>query len=285
MNAMANAEKVIATMASEPIEYIYKNFGDFTTHFDTIFITWILIALTIILCIAIGNKFSAIPNRIQVCLEAVYEFFEELAIGLGGEKMKKYLPWVLSFFFFIVLSNLWGLLPGLPIKEIDGKHILLSMPPTRDLNTTLALAVLAFFSFQVIGYKEGGIKYLLHYLHPLPAILPGFPKIVQYILFVPLAIFFITLNIIEELARVLSLTMRLMGNILGEHIVAGVMIGLIYISATFATNMLTGVVIAAGTDIFAFILQFMGALTGVIQGFVFTLLTMSYIGSAINFED
>ena len=208
-----------------------------------------------------------------------------MAVGLGGEKMKKYLPWVLSFFFFIVFSNLWGLLPGIPIKEIGGKHILLSMPPTRDLNTTLALAVLSFFSFQVIGYKEGGIKYLLHYLHPLPAILPGFPKVVQYILFVPLAIFFITLNIIEELARVLSLTMRLMGNILGEHIVAGVMIGLIYISATFATNMLTGVVIAAGTDIFAFILQFMGALTGIIQGFVFTLLTMSYIGSAINFED
>ena len=51
--------------------------------------------------VSIGNKFSAIPTRIQVCLEAVYEFFEELAVGLGGEKMKKYLPWVLSFFFFI----------------------------------------------------------------------------------------------------------------------------------------------------------------------------------------
>ena len=63
------------------------------------------------------------------------------------------------------------------------------------------------------------------------------------------------------------------------------MIGLIYIAVTFATDSLTGVLIAAGTDIFAFILQFMGALTGVIQGFVFTLLTMSYIGSAINFED
>ena len=282
---MANAEKVIATMASEPIEYIYSKVANFDVHFDTVFITWLLIGIAVIFCIAIGNNFSAIPNRIQVCLEAVYGFFEELAIGLGGEKMKKYLPWILSFFFFVTISNLWGLLPGIPIKEINGKEILLSMPPTRDLNTTLALAVLSFFSFQVIGYKEGGIKYLLHYLHPLPSILPGFPKVVQYILFVPLAIFFIVLNIIEELARVLSLTMRLMGNILGEHIVAGVMIGLIYIAATFATDFLTGVLIAAGTDIFAFVLQFMGALTGVIQGFVFTLLTMSYIGSAINFED
>ena len=62
MNAMANAEKVIATMASEPIEYIYKNFGDFTTHFDTVFITWLLIAITVFFCLVMGNRFSAIPN-------------------------------------------------------------------------------------------------------------------------------------------------------------------------------------------------------------------------------
>lgn len=292
MDAMKKAMDLIAELANEPLRYLTpENFSltalaksDFAKglHMDTLIITWIIMLVVLIFCVCVSKRFSAAPGKIQVAFEFLYSFFDNLADGLGGKRVKKYLPWVVSFFIFITISNLWGLLPAF---KIEGWHLVLSMPPTRDISTTLALAILSFCSFQIIGYKEGGVKYLLHYFHPLPSILPGFPTPIRWIIAPPLAVFFIILNLVEEIARVVSLTMRLMGNILGEHIVMGIMIGLIYVAYALAPDAFVSFLFGLGVNIFPFALLFMGVLTGVVQGFVFTILTLSYIGSAINFEE
>lgn len=284
VGAIASAMDKISTLAKEPLEYVGLGPGFPGVHGDTVFVTWIIIAVCGIAAFLIGRRLEVVPGVVQSALEAVYSFFEELAEGTGGERVKKYVPFVISFFFFITISNLWGLVPPLQIS-VGGESFSMFMPPTRDVNTTLALAILSFLTFQVIGFKEGGIRYLLHYFHPLGSILPGFSKPLQAVLIVPLSIFFLMINIIEEVARVMSLTMRLMGNILGEHIVSGILVGLVFIAAALAPNAFLGWGFAAGADMFAFVMQFMGVLTGVVQGFVFTLLTLSYIGLAVNFED
>lgn len=290
-SAMAHAMEKISELAKEPLGYLGAEWAP-GVHVETIVVTWIVMLILIIAAVVISRNFSVIPGKLQAGIEAVYEFFEELADNFGGERVKKYLPLLITFFIFISASNLWGLLPAVSIP-LDGfkcsnsseSVLILTMPPTRDLNTTLALALLSFLAFQIIGYKEGGIKYFSHYLHPLDSVLAGLPKSAGIICCVPLALFFIFINIIEEVARVASLTMRLMGNILGEHIVTGIMVGLLYVACAFAPNAIAGFFFTAGTDVFAFALQFMGVLTGIVQGFVFTILTLSYIGSAVEIAE
>jgi len=260
-------------LAAEPLEYHTISLFGLSIHEDTVLVTFIwLVCIAWVCCVFFKNSLSAIPGRLQVAVEMFIGFFDDIAVGLGGKKMRKYLPFILSFFVFISVSNLIGLLP--PIVKIHG--IIITMPPTRDLNTTLALALVAFFTFQFVGYKEHGLGYLKHYLHPMSDIMPILPKW-SYIVTIPmLAVFFIILNIVEEVSRVLSLTMRLMGNILGEHIVIGVMIGLVLITSAMAP------LLAVFVDVMPFALQFMGVLTCIVQAFVFTLLTMSYVASAIE---
>ncbi len=272
---MANMDQAMHTtseLASEPLHYQYKEIFGHSVHWDTIVVTLLLILAAIIFSGFVRRAISYVPGRLQVALEMFIGFFDDIAINLAGERMRKYLPFVLSFFIFIVVSNLMGLIP--PLFKVGG--IVLTMPPTRDLNTTLALALVSFFTFQYVGYRENGLAYLKHYLHPLPDLMPIFPKW-SYIIVLPvLGAFFITLNIIEELSRVLSLTMRLMGNILGEHIVAGVTVGLVLIAFALWPPL------ALVADMLPLLLQFIAVLTCVVQAFVFTLLSMSYIATAME---
>ena len=270
--SLSEAINETSHLAMEPLEYHNAKILGFDVHGDTVLVTFFwLVLVAFILALIFKRTLSYIPGKLQLGVELFVGFFDDIAVGLCGNKMRKYLPFVLTFFIFIAVSNLLGLFP--PIIKIHG--IVITMPPTRDLNTTLALALVAFFTFQFIGFKEHGLGYLKHYLHPLPELLPIFPKW-SYVISIPVAsIFFIFLNVLEECARVLSLTMRLMGNILGEHIVVGVMLGLSLIAFSMSP-------LGIFVNVMPFALQFMGILACIIQAFVFTLLTMSYISSAIE---
>lgn len=270
--SLSEAINETAHLAKEPLEYHNLKIFGFEVHGDTVLVTFFwMVLVALVLALIFRKSISYIPGRLQSALELFIGFFDDIATGLCGPKMRKYLPFLLTFFIFIATCNLIGLIP--PIFKIKG--IAMTTTPTRDLNTTFALAAVAFLSFQFIGYKEHGISYLKHYLHPLPEFLPILPKW-SYPLVLPLlSIFFIILNIIEELSRVLSLTMRLMGNILGEHIVASVMLGLVLIAFSMSP---LGIL----ANVMPFLLQFIGCLASVIQAFVFTLLTMSYVASAIE---
>ncbi|WP_373536809.1 F0F1 ATP synthase subunit A [Microcoleus sp.] len=117
-------------------------------------------------------------------------------------------------------------------------------PPTGSLSTTAALAISVFFAVPFFGIRQQGIgKYLHHYLEPSPILLP--------------------LTIVSELSRTLALTVRLFGNVM-----SGVLIGAILVSLA--------------PLFFPIVMQALGLLTGIIQAYVFSILTVVYISAATH---
>lgn len=172
-----------------------------------------------------------------------------------GTRGRKYVPFFATFFFFILLSNLLGLVPGF-------------VPPTGNLNTTLGLALVSFVGYNVIGGREQGINYLKHFFGPMTS-LPG-KSIIGKLALVPVllisVIFFFILETFSHGFRPVSLSLRLFGNMMGDHQVIEAFISL------------TKLVIPV-----AFYL--MGTLVSVIQAFVFTLLSMIYVALAVSHGD
>jgi F-type H+-transporting ATPase subunit a len=169
-----------------------------------------------------------------------------------GKAGRRYLPFFATFFFFILLSNLMGLLPGF-------------LPPTGNLNTTLGLALVSFIGYNVIGVREQGAAYFKHFIGPMTG-LPGGSALSKLaflpVLLISVAFFFI-LELFSHGFRPVSLSLRLFGNMMGDHEVIGAFINL--------TKVIVPVAFYA-----------MGTLVCVIQAFVFTLLTMIYVALAVS---
>lgn len=188
-------------------------------------------------------------NITELLLEFVVVRQSDAIIGKQG---RKYIPYFGTFFFFILFANLIGLLPGFAA-------------PTSNLNTTLGLAVVSFIGYNIIGVREQGAGYLKHFFGPMTS-LPG-QSIISKALFLPVllvsVVFFFILEAFSHGFRPVSLSLRLFGNMMGDHEVIGAFIAL------------TKVVVPV-----AFYL--MGTLVSVIQAFVFMLLSMIYVALAIS---
>lgn len=169
-----------------------------------------------------------------------------------GKQGRRYVPYFATFFIFILLSNLLGLLPGFA-------------PPTGNLNTTLGLAICSFIGYNVIGVREQGGAYFKHFIGPMTS-LPA-SSILGKLAFLPVlllsAVFFFILEIFSHGFRPVSLSLRLFGNMMGDHEVIAAFISL--------TKVVVPVAFYA-----------MGTLVSVIQAFVFTLLSMIYVALAIS---
>lgn len=172
-----------------------------------------------------------------------------------GRQGRKYVPFFGTFFFFILLSNLMGLVPGFA-------------PPTGNYNTTLGLALVSFVGYNVIGVREQGAGYFKHFVGPMTG-LPG-NGILSKLAFIPVLLisvaFFFILELFSHGFRPVSLSLRLFGNIMGDHEVISAFIDL--------TKLVVPVAFYA-----------MGTLVSVIQAFVFTLLSMIYVALAISGHD
>jgi len=169
-----------------------------------------------------------------------------------GKQGRKYVSFFATFFIFILTSNLLGLLPGFA-------------PPTGNLNTTLGLALCSFIGYNVIGVREQGGAYVKHFFGPMTS-LPG-SSILGKIAFLPVllisVVFFFILEAFSHGFRPVSLSLRLFGNMMGDHEVITAFINL--------TKVVVPVAFYA-----------MGTLVSVIQAFVFTLLSMIYVALAIS---
>jgi F-type H+-transporting ATPase subunit a len=197
-----------------------------------------------ILMVALGSamrrKMSAIPQGIGNFGEFIVESMMNFTSGIIGPGGEKYTPLVGTIFFFILVSNLWGQIPGL--------HA-----PTANLSTTLALGLIVFVYVQFIGIKSTGLGgYLKHFMGPMPAIAP--------LLF--------PIEVISELVKPFTLAMRLFGNIFGEDTV-------IVVLATLAVTMIPKPV--GGLIPFQLPIAILGLLTSFVQAMVFSLLTCIYI--------
>jgi len=187
-------------------------------------------------------------NIVELLLQLIVSQSDAI-IGKAG---RKYVPFYATFFLFILTSNLIGLVPGFA-------------PPTGNLNTTLGLALVSFIGYNVIGVREQGTAYFKHFVGPMTS-LPGHSVVAKFA-FIPVllvsVLFFFILELFSHGFRPVSLSLRLFGNMMGDHEVIGAFISL------------TKLVVPVAFYV-------MGTLVSVIQAFVFTLLSMIYVALAIS---
>ena len=184
---------------------------------------------------------------IRNLFELLVEVMSEQAQAIMGEEWRRYFPVVGSIFFFILLSNLMGMVPG-----IGGA--------TSDVNTAAAWALISFAVYNYVGIKTHGFKYIYQFMGP--ALMEREIGGTHYHIRV-LAPLFLPLEIVLHLARVVTLTVRLLANMFSDHKVVTVWIGMV----PFAIPA---------------IFMGLGLIVSFLQAFVFALLTMIYIGQALE---
>lgn len=164
---------------------------------ETVPVTWLVIVILSVTVIAASRKLRVrSPGRFQSCLEFTVVSLDNFVRGIVGDEAKTLAPIVGTFFIYILTLNLFGLIPGFK-------------SPTADTNTTVALAITAFVIVQYYAIsRQGFVRYLKHFW--------GEPWQLGFLMF--------PLHVIGELARPLSLSIRLFGNIFGEETVIAVFI-------------------------------------------------------------
>jgi F-type H+-transporting ATPase subunit a len=182
------------------------------------------------------------PGTLQILLEDLVGFVDtQLENVIGHGKGRQFLPLCGGIFVFILLGNLMGQIPGLGA-------------PTSNINVPLACALTVWLYYHFQGVKAQGIvAYLKHFAAP-----PGIP--------VFLAPIMLPIEVISHLSRVLSLTLRLFGNIFGEHLVV----------------LIIGSIVPL---IFPLPIQMLGLIVGPLQAFIFMTLTAIYLSAAVATEE
>jgi F-type H+-transporting ATPase subunit a len=200
----------------------------------TITMSLIVGGLLIVFGWAATRQKSMIPNPFQVVAEIFVESFWNLTKDALDEDMAKtYFPLICALFMFLLLCNWIGIVPWMS-------------EPTKDLNTTLGLGILGFFLAHYAGIRAKGFAaYAKEYFQPIFFMMP--------------------LNVIGELAKVISISFRLYGNIMGGSIIILVVSHLVY-----------------GLLIPPFLYAFFGLFVGTVQAFVFTMLTLVYISVQVK---
>lgn len=209
--------------------------GPFAHENPHIIHSWLFIVFLVVVGKLAAGSVSLIPKGAQNLWEPIIEGLEDFMVGITGEEGRPYFPLVATLFLYIFLCNMAGLLPGL-------------YSPTSNLNTTASMAIIVFFTTHYIGVKEHGAKYVKHFLGPIwwlsPLMLP--------------------IELVSHLARVMSLSFRLFGNVMAEDLVLGI------------------VMVLAGKFLAPFPLFFIFLFNSFVQAFIFTLLTMMYLGGALE---
>jgi len=196
--------------------------------------TWVIMVFLIVLGFLATRNLKMIPGGIQNVMEVVTSGIYNFMIDTMGPRGHKFFPLIATLTLFILVSNLSAVIPGFE-------------PPTVNLNTTAALALVVFILTHVVGIKEHGFAYVKHFLGPIwwmaPIMLP--------------------IEIISHLARPLSLSLRLFGNMFGKELVLVIALLLAPLFVPLPIYVL---------KVFA----------GLIQTAVFVLLAMMYIGGAME---
>lgn len=214
--------------------------------------SWAVILLLVLAIVAGTRRMRIVPRGWQNFWEWTYEVFRNFAIGIMGPVGEKYMPFLATSFIYIFCMNVFGIIPGF-------------LSPTASLNMTAALALTVFVYVQYSGFRAHGIKYLMHFV--------GEP--------VWMAPLNIPIHIIGELAKPLSLSIRLFGNIFGEDTVVAELTKLaVQIQQGLAHLIHIPIPIPIQLIMVAFAI-----FGGFIQALIFTMLSGVYISLAIGGEE
>jgi len=224
--------------SNQTYEFFKKVFGEASAMGTFQLLRMLLIVDILLLFIAflIKKRLLKRPSQPQILFEMTYSALEQFVIETLGKEKVNFTPYIVTLFLFIWVGNMVGMIP------IPG-----FMEPTRNLNVPLGLGIFAVAIVHITALKVKGVwGHLQNYLNPIKN---------------PLAL----LDIISEFSKVVSISFRLFGNILGGAIIILVV-----------SSLVSYVVFPVGLNLF------FGMFVGTIQAFVFTMLALTYIGVEIS---
>lgn len=265
----------------------------------------IVIGVVLATAIVAGRQTGLVPKGVAAIYEHIFDWLEGLAAGFMGREGRNYVPLATSFFLYILMSNWLGLIPWPSWHDEHGHELAVFESPTISISTTLALALLAVSAFNLFGLKKalfppaashghghghgdeghahhGGLGgWLARFIDPVPNIareLSGPLKLIA----IPLLFLFLMLNIMERFLPLVSLSLRLYGNISAKHTVKVSLLSMM--QAMVTSGSISGMALGGvlmGSICFVYML---GALAGFLQAMIFTVLLLSYIGHAVHAE-
>jgi F-type H+-transporting ATPase subunit a len=217
---------------------------------ETVIVSWIVMAILIIASIILTRKLKEVPTGSQTFLETAVEFLNNFSKNQFGSFSKHLGPYMGALFLFLLLANIIPVLSPLSFKAfgLEFAPPFPIRPPTRDINVTAALAVISIFLLIVCGFAARGFKgWFKRLLYPTPFMLP--------------------FNIMEYGTRLISLSLRLFGNILGAFVLM---------------SMIEGLFPAVLPAILSLYFDFFD---GLIQAMIFVFLTSLYISEAVKLHE
>jgi F-type H+-transporting ATPase subunit a len=209
--------------------------GHFAHEGTHIIYSWFVMLVLIISGAIAAKSLSLVPSKLQNFFEIIVSGIEEFMVDITGEEGRWLFPLAATLFLYIFISNLIGIVPGL-------------FPPTANINTTLSCALVVVVFTHIIGVKYHGVKYIKHFMGPVWWLAP--------LIFV--------IELIGHAARILSLTFRLFGNMMGHEIVLGILFAL------------------AGLFLAPLPIMALGIFVAFVQAFVFFLLSIIYFSGAME---
>lgn len=233
----------IGTIATKNLTVPGLNFT-ITYNPATVMFTWIIIAAIIIFALLVARVIRRPHSKLMAAFETLYSGFADMAKEALGEDGSKFTPLIITIFLFVLLSNWLGIIPGLK-------------SPTEDLNTCLGLGTMVFIIAHASAIAKKGLgKYLKGYLEPF--------------------FFFLPMNIVGEIGKVVSHSFRLFGNIFAGAIIFA-LTGPVIIKTFNAMGLPT--YSATPTILIAYLVSqsFFGLFVGTVQALVFSLLALTYI--------
>jgi len=217
---------------------------------ETVIVSWIVMVILIVASLILTRKLKVIPKGSQAILEAMIEFLNKFSKEQFGAFSKYLGPYMGSLFLFLLVANIIGVISPLDLRTFGRAFVppFSIRPPTRDINVTAALGTISIFLVLVSGFAARGVKgWFKHLLYPLPLMLP--------------------FNIMEYGTRVVSLSLRLFGNILGGFVLMHLIEGLFPVAVPM---------------VFSLYFDFFD---GAIQAGIFVFLTSLYISEAVKVHE
>jgi F-type H+-transporting ATPase subunit a len=201
--------------------------------------SWLAMIIIIAVALAVRSSMKLVPRGLQNLVEVIIDFHLDLAETSIGELGRHFFPLIATLGIFILVCNFFGLIPGFEA-------------PTGNINTTAALAIPVFLATHFYGIKTHGIGYIKHFVGPMRSLAA-----------LPLMMLMFVIEIIGHIARPVTLSVRLFGNMIGKHLIL-LILGIL-VPILVPTVILT-----------------LGVLVSVIQAFVFVLLTTLYLAGAVE---
>ena len=209
--------------------------GHFAHEYPHVLYSWLVMVLLIVSGSVAVKNLNIIPTKTQNFFEIIVEGLENFMVDITGEEGRWFFPVLGTVFLYIFACNLTGLIPGF-------------FPPTASYNTTLSCAIVIFCFTHIIGIKYHGVKYYKHFIGPVWWLVP----------------IMLPIELISHFARVLSLSMRLFGNMSGHELVLAILFGL------------------AGAFFVPLPIMAMGIFVAFVQAFVFFMLSIMYFTGAME---